>query len=90
MNANPKPFFDAYSDLEPKIRDLTHMAALARYKAVNTFGANPPGETEEEHQERAIALFAVIHLMDMVCDLEKAYAASWQAALSQERVTAAA
>jgi hypothetical protein len=63
----------AYFDLEPKIRDLTHMAELARSHAIDAFGSNPVGETEEEHRERSTALFAIVHLEEMVRDLEKAY-----------------
>jgi hypothetical protein len=48
-------------DLEPKIRDLTHMAELARFHAIDTFGLNCPDETEEGKREREIALFAVVH-----------------------------
>jgi len=94
MNANREIWLkarsDAYSDLEPKIRDLTLMAELARYHAVNAFGVNPPGETKEEHQEREIALFATVHLMDMVSDLEKAYDAERSKAATQAPVTGAA
>ena len=59
-------FFSAYSDLEPKIRDLTHMAELARSHAIDTFGSNSPDEAEERKRERGIALFAVIHVEEMV------------------------
>ena len=59
-------FFSAYSDLEPKIRDLTHMAELARSHAIDTFGSNSSDETEERKRERGIALFAVIHVEEMV------------------------
>jgi hypothetical protein len=31
----------AFMDLEPKIRDLTHMAELARFHAIDTFGPTP-------------------------------------------------
>ena len=68
-------YFDAYSDLEPKIRDLTHMAELARYHAIEAFGSNHPGETEEENRERSTALFAIVHLEEMIRDLEKAWEA---------------
>jgi len=71
--------FRPYSDLEPKIRDLRHMADIARDEVVNTFGVNPPGETEEEHSERARAFFAALHLMDLVLELEKAYDAGYKA-----------
>ena len=53
---------DAYMNREPQIRDLTHMAELARFHAINTFGSNSPDETEEGKRERAIALFAVVHV----------------------------
>ena len=69
--------FSAYSDLEPKIRDLTHMAELARSHAIDTFGSNSPDEAEERKRERGIALFAVIHVEEMVRDLEKSYDAGW-------------
>jgi hypothetical protein len=59
-------FFSAYSDLEPKIRDLTHMAELARSHAIDTFGSNSPDEAEERKREHGIALFAVIHVEEMV------------------------
>jgi hypothetical protein len=70
----------AYCDLEPKIRDLTHMAELARYHALESFGSNPVGETKEEHRERSTALFAIVHLEEMVRDLEKAYDAGFRSA----------
>jgi hypothetical protein len=73
---------DAYMDLEPKIRDLTHMAELARFHAIDTFGSNSPDETEGGKRERAIALFAVTHVEEMVRDLEKAYDAGWSSAQS--------
>jgi hypothetical protein len=72
----------AFVDLEPKIRDLTRMAELARFHAINTFGSNSPDETEEGKREREIALFAVVHVEEMVRDLEKAYEAGWQTARS--------
>jgi hypothetical protein len=72
--------FSAYSDLEPQIRDLTHMADLARFHAINTFGSNSPDETEEGKREREVALFAVVHVEQMACDLEKAYEAGFRAA----------
>jgi hypothetical protein len=81
---------DAYMDLEPKIRDLTHMAELARSHAIDTFGSNSSDETEERKRERGIALFAVIHLKEMVRDLEKAYDAGWSGAQSPARVAGAA
>jgi hypothetical protein len=58
----------AFKDLEPKIHDLTHMAELARFHAVESFGSNSPEETEEIKRERSIALFAVVHVTDMVSD----------------------
>jgi hypothetical protein len=72
----------AFRDLEPKICDLTHMAELARFHAIDTFGSNSPDETEEGKREREIALFAVVHVEEMVRDLEKAYEAGWQTARS--------
>ena len=69
---------DAYMDLEPKIRDLTHMAELARFHAIDTFGSNSPEETEEGKREREIALFAVVHVEQMARDLEKAYEAGFR------------
>ena len=69
---------DAYMDLEPKIRDLTHMAELARFHAIDTFGSNSPDETEEGKRAREIALFAVEHVEQMVLDLEKAYEAGFR------------
>ena len=80
--ATERRFFCAYSDLEPKIRDLTHMAELARFHAIDTFGSNSSDETEEGKRERAIALFAVMHVEEMVRDLEKAYDAGWSSARS--------
>jgi hypothetical protein len=70
----------AFMDLEPKIRDLTHMAELARLHAIDTFGSIPPNETEEGKRERSIALFAIVHVVEMACDLEKAYEAGWHGA----------
>jgi hypothetical protein len=78
--ATERRFFCAYSDLEPQIRDLTHMAELARFHAIDTFGSNSPDETEEGKREREIALFAVVHVEQMACDLEKAYEAGFRAA----------
>jgi hypothetical protein len=75
--------------LEPKIRNLTHMAELARFHAIDTFGSNSPGETEEGKREREIALFAVVHVEEMVRDLEKAYAAGWCSAQSPAEVAGA-
>jgi hypothetical protein len=72
----------AYSDLEPQIRDLTRMAELARFHAIDTFGSTSPDETEERKRERGIALFAVIHVEEMVRDLEKAYDAGWSSVQS--------
>jgi hypothetical protein len=72
----------AYFNLEPKIRDLMYMAALARFHAINTFGSIPPNETEEGKRERSIALFAVAHVEEMVRDLERAYDAGWSSAQS--------
>jgi hypothetical protein len=60
----------AYFDLEPKVRDLTLMAELARYHVLESFGSIPVGETKEEHRERSTALFAIVHLEEMVRDLE--------------------
>jgi hypothetical protein len=87
MNATTTPaterrFFDAYSDLEPQIRDLTRMAELARFHAIDTFGSTSPDETEERKRERGIALFAVIQVEEMVRDLEKAYDAGWSSVQS--------
>jgi hypothetical protein len=72
----------AFMDLDPKIHDLTHMAELARFHAIDTFGSNSPDETEEGKREREIALFAVVHVEQMARDLEKAYEAGWQMARS--------
>ena len=85
MNATTTPaterrFFRAYSDLEPEIRDLTHMAELAQFHAIEA--SNYPHDTEESKRERGIALFAVIQLGEMVRDLEKAYDAGWSGAQS--------
>jgi hypothetical protein len=79
----------AYSDLKPKIRDLTHMAELARFHAVESFGSNPPAETQERKREREIALLAVIHVDKMVKDLEKAWDAGFRSAQSKESASAA-
>jgi hypothetical protein len=68
----------AFMDLEPKISDLTHMAELARFHAIDTFGSNSPDETEEGKRAREIALFAVVHVEQMVLDLEKAYEAGFR------------
>jgi hypothetical protein len=70
----------AYFDLEPRVRDLALMADLARSHAVDAFGSIHPNETEERKRERSIALFAVIHLEEMVGDLEKAYDAGFHSA----------
>jgi hypothetical protein len=78
-SATERRFSSVYSDLEPKIRDLTHMAELARSHAIDTFGSNSPDETEEGKREREIALFAVVHVEQMVKDLEKAWEAGWDA-----------
>jgi hypothetical protein len=72
----------AFMDLEPKIRDLTHMAEFARFHAIDTFGSTSPDDTEERKREREIALFAVMHVEEMVRDLEKAYEAGWSSAQS--------
>jgi hypothetical protein len=72
----------AFMGLEPKIRDLTLMAELARSHAIDTFGSNSPDETEEGNRERSMALFAVVHVVEMACDLEKAYDAGWNGAKS--------
>jgi hypothetical protein len=72
----------AFVDLEPKIRDLTHMAELVRFHAIDTFGSTSPDETEEGKREREIALFAVVHDEEMVRGLEKAYEAGWSSAQS--------
>jgi hypothetical protein len=68
----------AYSDLEPRIRDLTCMAELARFHAIESLGSHSPDETEERKRECNIALFAVIHVEEMVRDLEKAYDAAFK------------
>jgi hypothetical protein len=70
----------AFMDLEPKIRDLRHMAELARFHAIDTVGSPSPDDTEERKRERSIALFAVVHVVEMACDLEKAYDAGWSGA----------
>lgn len=62
-----------YSDLEPKIRDVTHMAELAQFHAIEAFGSHSPNETEKRKREREVALFAIIHMEEMVRDLEKAH-----------------
>jgi hypothetical protein len=80
--ASERRFFSAYSDLEPQIRDLTHMAELARFHAIEAFGSISPHDTEEGKRERSIALFAVVHVVEMACDLEKAYDAGWSGAQS--------
>ena len=72
----------AFMDLASRIYNLTHMAELARFHAIDTFGSNSPDETEEGKREREIALFAVVHVEEMVRDLEKAYEAGWQTARS--------
>jgi hypothetical protein len=77
-------------DREPQIRDLTHMAELARFHAINTFGSIPPDETEEGKREREVALFAVVHVEQMACDLEKAYDAGWPSAQSPAEVVGGA
>jgi hypothetical protein len=87
MPASPETVRDhhhsrAFMDLEPKIRDLTHMAELARLHAIDTFGSIPPNETEERKREREIALFAVVHVVEMACELEKAYDVGWASAQS--------
>jgi hypothetical protein len=56
------------------------MAELARFHAIDTFGSNSPDETEEGKREREVALFAVVHVEQMVRDLEKAYDAGFRAA----------
>jgi hypothetical protein len=56
------------------------MAELARFHAINTFGSNSPDETEEGKREREVALFAVVHVEQMACDLVKAYEAGFRAA----------
>ena len=81
---------DAYMDLEPKIRDLTHMAELARSHAIDTFGSNSPDETEERKRERGIALFAVVHVEEMVRDLEKAYDAGFRSGVQSKESASAA
>jgi len=73
----------ALMDLEPQIRDLTHMAELARFHAINTFGSNSPEETEEGKREREIALFAIAHVQ-MVKDLEKVLDAGFESASAAE------
>jgi hypothetical protein len=73
----------AYAALEPEIRDLAHMAELARFHAIESFGSNSPEETEERKREREIALFAVAHVEQMACDLVKAYYAGWSGASAQ-------
>jgi hypothetical protein len=85
--ASPESEFDrrlskAFKDLEPKILDLTRMAAIARFHVINTFGSNSPDETEEEKREREIALFAVVHVEQMVKDLEEAWDAGWSSAVA--------
>jgi hypothetical protein len=81
---------DAYMDLEPQIRDLTHMAELARFHAIDTFGSNSPDETEGGKRERAIALFAVAHLEQMVKDLEKAWDAGFRSGVQSKESASAA
>jgi hypothetical protein len=64
------------------------MAELARFHAIDTFGSNSPDETEEGKREREIALFAVVHVEQIVRDLENAYEAGWEAG-SKESASAA-
>jgi hypothetical protein len=77
-------------DLEPKIRDLTHMAELARFHAIDTFGSNSPDETEEVKRGREIALFAVVHVEQMVKDLEKAWDAGFLSGVQSKESASAA
>jgi hypothetical protein len=72
----------AFMDLASRIYNLTHMAELARFHAIDTFGSIPPNETEEGKREREIALFAVVHVVEMAFDLEKAYDAGWHGVAS--------
>jgi hypothetical protein len=81
---------DAYMDLEPKIRDLTHMAELARFHAIDTCGSNSPDETEEGKREREIALFAVVHVEQMALDLEKAWDAGFRSGVQSKESASAA
>jgi hypothetical protein len=95
MNATTTPategrFFRAYSDLEPQIRDLTHMAELARSHAIDTFGSTSPDETEEGKRERGIALFVVAHVEQMVKDLEKAWDAGFRSGVQSKESASAA
>jgi hypothetical protein len=54
--ATGQRFFRAYSDLEPQIRDLAHMAELARFHTIEAFGSNSPDETAEGKRQREIEL----------------------------------
>jgi hypothetical protein len=67
----------------PQVLDLEPAQGLGvALHAVESFGSISPDETEEIKRERSTALFAVIHVTDMVSDLKKAYDAGWSSAQS--------
>jgi hypothetical protein len=68
-------FRRAYFDLEDRIRNLAHMAEIARFYAVESSGSN---ETKESKHEGELAVFAVRQCEQMVRDLVKAYDAGFE------------
>ena len=68
-------FHSAYLDLEQSIREVGHMAELARcYVCATNFPANI---TEEERTKLDRACFAICHVADMA----KALHVTWQTTL---------
>jgi hypothetical protein len=82
--ATERRFFRTYSDLEPQIRDLTHMAELDRFHAIEALGSNSPHDTEERKHEIGLVLFAVAHVEQMVKDLEKAWDAGFRSGVQSK------
>jgi hypothetical protein len=66
----------AYSDLEPRIRDLVRMASIAQ-RYVMEHVQPIPVDTEERGHEIGMVQFTVFHVFDMAKDLETAYDAAF-------------
>jgi hypothetical protein len=65
----------AYFDLEPKITELAHLAAIARFYVLENLTPKPD-ETEDQRLEIDRVAASISHVADMADDLMKSYQAS--------------
>jgi hypothetical protein len=71
-------FKSAYFDLEDRMRNLGHMAEIARFYVVESSGSNSPHETEERKREGELAVFAVRQCEQMASALVNDYYAAFK------------